>query len=216
MQREYNSPILKQLCDQQIRFAPTDQKLQQVAAAERLIGEVDPQKTYTYEYVCFRITGYRPESFARTQIVGEELVARSASVRRRSVGRDRSARRKHRRASADGRRAGEAIQRFDEDHFAMARAGPGEPSAGVRRSQARRLPAQQRRSVREEQPGSRGSRFAVQPTDGRTAPGHHRPGAPHGERRRLPIGDFASLGEACRAQRGNDSHDDPPIRQAAS
>jgi len=65
---------LKQLCDQQIRFAPSDQKLQQVAAAERLIGEVDPNKTYTYEYVCFRITGYRPESFARTAISGEQLL----------------------------------------------------------------------------------------------------------------------------------------------
>jgi RNA polymerase primary sigma factor len=74
MQREYNSPILKQLCDQQIRFAPNDQKLQQVAAAERLIGEIDPSKTYTYEYVCFRITGYRPESFARTQFGGEPLL----------------------------------------------------------------------------------------------------------------------------------------------
>ena len=42
MQREYKCPVLKQLCDQQIRFAPSDQKLQQVAAAERLIGEVDP------------------------------------------------------------------------------------------------------------------------------------------------------------------------------
>jgi RNA polymerase primary sigma factor len=74
MQREYRSPILKQLCDQQIRFAPNDQRLQQVAAAERLIGEVDPNKTYTYEYVCFRVTGYRPESFARTQFRGEDLL----------------------------------------------------------------------------------------------------------------------------------------------
>jgi RNA polymerase sigma factor (sigma-70 family) len=74
MQREYRSPILKQLCDQQIRFAPNDQRLQQVAAAERLIGEVDPQKTYTYEYVCFRVTGYRPESFARTLISADDLL----------------------------------------------------------------------------------------------------------------------------------------------
>jgi RNA polymerase primary sigma factor/RNA polymerase sigma factor len=74
MQREYRSPILKQLCDQQIRFAPNDQRLQQVAAAERLIGEIDPQKTYTYEYVCFRVTGYRPESFARTLISADDLL----------------------------------------------------------------------------------------------------------------------------------------------
>jgi RNA polymerase primary sigma factor/RNA polymerase sigma factor len=74
MQRDYQSPVLRELCDQQIRFAPTDQKLQQVEAAERLISEVNPHKTYTYEYVCFRITGYRPDSHARMQISGDELL----------------------------------------------------------------------------------------------------------------------------------------------
>ncbi len=74
MQRIYNCPVLRDLCDQQIRFAPTDQRLQQVEVAERLISEIDPQKIYTYEYICFRITGYRPESFARTQITGEDLL----------------------------------------------------------------------------------------------------------------------------------------------
>jgi RNA polymerase primary sigma factor len=73
MQREYHSPILRELCDQQLRFAPTDQKHQQIEAAERLIGEIDPEKTYTYEYVCFRITGYRPENAARTTINGNDL-----------------------------------------------------------------------------------------------------------------------------------------------
>src|SRR5688572_14503107 len=74
MQRDYRSPILRQLGEQQIRFTPTDQKLQQVDAAERLISEIDPGKTYPYEYVCFRVTGYRPASFARTQISGEDLL----------------------------------------------------------------------------------------------------------------------------------------------
>ena len=74
MQRTYHCPVLRDLCDQQIRFAPTDQRLQQVEVAERLISEIDPQKIYTYEYICFRITGYRPESYARTQISGEDLL----------------------------------------------------------------------------------------------------------------------------------------------
>ena len=74
MQRNYHSPVLRDLCDQQIRFAPTDQQLQQVEVAERLISEIDPQKIYTYEYVCFRITGYRPEAYARTQITGADLL----------------------------------------------------------------------------------------------------------------------------------------------
>jgi RNA polymerase primary sigma factor/RNA polymerase sigma factor len=74
MQRDYHFPILKQLSEHQIRFAPNDQKLQQVDAAERLISEIDPAKTYPYEYVCFRITGFRPTSFARTPIGGEQLL----------------------------------------------------------------------------------------------------------------------------------------------
>lgn len=74
MQRNYNSPVMRELCDQQIRFAPTDQRLQQVEVAERLISEIDPQKIYTYEYICFRITGYRPEALARTQITGADLL----------------------------------------------------------------------------------------------------------------------------------------------
>ena len=38
MQREYQSPELRELRDQQIRFAPRPKKLQQVEAAERLIS----------------------------------------------------------------------------------------------------------------------------------------------------------------------------------
>jgi RNA polymerase primary sigma factor/RNA polymerase sigma factor len=74
MHHNYHSPVLRDLCDQQIRFAPKDQRLQQLEVAERLISEIDPQKTYTYEYICFRITGYRPEAHARTQISGEDLL----------------------------------------------------------------------------------------------------------------------------------------------
>jgi RNA polymerase primary sigma factor/RNA polymerase sigma factor len=74
MQREYQSPVLQDLRDQQIRFAPRAKKLQQVEAAERFISEIDPDKTYTYEYVCFRITGYRPEVAAQTKIGGGDLL----------------------------------------------------------------------------------------------------------------------------------------------
>jgi RNA polymerase primary sigma factor/RNA polymerase sigma factor len=74
MQREYLSPTICDLCDQQIRFAPRPKKLQQVEAAERLIGEVDPDKTYPYEYVCFRITGFRPEGSPPAKIQGTDLL----------------------------------------------------------------------------------------------------------------------------------------------
>ena len=74
MQRVYQSPVLNNLRDQQMRFAPRLKKLQQVESAERLISEIDPEKTYTYEYVCFRITGYRPEASAQDQILGADLL----------------------------------------------------------------------------------------------------------------------------------------------
>ena len=73
MQRDYQTPELRELRDQQIRFAPRTKKLQQVEAAERLIAEIDPEKTYPYEYVCYRITGYRPTDSVAGKIAGEEL-----------------------------------------------------------------------------------------------------------------------------------------------
>jgi RNA polymerase primary sigma factor len=74
MHQDYQTTILRDLRDQQIRFAPRPKKLQQVEAAERLIAEVRAEKTYPYEYVCFRITGYRPEAEAQTSIVGNDLL----------------------------------------------------------------------------------------------------------------------------------------------
>jgi RNA polymerase primary sigma factor len=74
MQRDYNSTVIRDLRDQQIRFAPRPKKLQQVEAAERLIPEIDPEKIYPYEYVCFRITAYRPEGAAQVKIQGADLL----------------------------------------------------------------------------------------------------------------------------------------------
>jgi len=73
MHTEYRSPILQQLRDQQARFAPLERKLQQVDRAERLLGEVDPQRVYTYEYICFRITDFRPEPSPHAKLSGEDL-----------------------------------------------------------------------------------------------------------------------------------------------
>src|SRR3954451_18104729 len=73
MQRDYQTPEIRELRDQQMRFAPRTKKLQQVEAAERLIAEIDGEKTYPYEYVCFRITGYRPTEGAAVKFLGEDL-----------------------------------------------------------------------------------------------------------------------------------------------
>ncbi|MHB1034484.1 MAG: sigma-70 family RNA polymerase sigma factor [Pirellulales bacterium] len=72
MHTDYQNPILRQLRDQQVRFAPREKKLEQVNRAEKLLHELNPRKTYTYEYLCYRITDFRPESFPHSKITGEE------------------------------------------------------------------------------------------------------------------------------------------------
>src|SRR5688572_23273557 len=52
---------LRQLTDQQVRFAPPARRLEQLSRAERLLAEVDPGKQYPYQFVCFRITEFRPD-----------------------------------------------------------------------------------------------------------------------------------------------------------
>ncbi len=73
MHTGYRSPMLAQLRDQQTRFAPRDKKLEQVDRAEQLLNEIDPARTYTYEYLCYRITDFRPESAPQQTIDGETV-----------------------------------------------------------------------------------------------------------------------------------------------
>jgi RNA polymerase sigma factor (sigma-70 family) len=64
---------IKQLTDQQVRFAPPTRRTEQLTRAEKLLAEIDPKKQYPYPFVCFRVTDYRPETFADVLIDGSEL-----------------------------------------------------------------------------------------------------------------------------------------------
>jgi RNA polymerase sigma factor (sigma-70 family) len=70
---DFKNPALKQLTDQQVRFAPPSRRLAQLARAERLLAEVDSAKEYPYQYICFRITDYRPDSYPELLIDGRDL-----------------------------------------------------------------------------------------------------------------------------------------------
>jgi RNA polymerase primary sigma factor/RNA polymerase sigma factor len=72
MNANYLNPVLKQLRDQQVRFAPRDQQLEQANRAERLLTEIESARVYPYDYLCFRITDYRPTSFANMKLKGEQ------------------------------------------------------------------------------------------------------------------------------------------------
>jgi RNA polymerase sigma factor (sigma-70 family) len=69
----FKNPALKQLTDQQVRFAPPARRLEQLARAERLLTELDFSKQYPYQFVCYRITDYRPDSYPDMLIDGRDL-----------------------------------------------------------------------------------------------------------------------------------------------
>jgi RNA polymerase sigma factor (sigma-70 family) len=70
----FKNSALAQLTDQQVRFAPPARRQEQLARAEKLLSEIDPAKQYPYQFVCFRITEFRPESHADLLIPGGELM----------------------------------------------------------------------------------------------------------------------------------------------
>jgi len=69
----FKTTALQELTDQQVRFAPPARQLQQLARAEKLLTEIDQNKVYPYQYVCFRITEFRPDSYADVVITGQDL-----------------------------------------------------------------------------------------------------------------------------------------------
>lgn len=71
MHKDYVNSTIRELRDQQVRYAPRDRKLAQADRAERLLGELDPKRTYTYEYLCYRITDFRPESHLNVKMSGD-------------------------------------------------------------------------------------------------------------------------------------------------
>src|SRR5262245_18617580 len=69
----FKHPALKQLTDQQVRFAPPVRRLEQLARARQLLAEIEPGKAYPYQFVCYRITEYRPDSYPDLLIGGADL-----------------------------------------------------------------------------------------------------------------------------------------------
>jgi RNA polymerase primary sigma factor len=74
MNTSYQNRLIEQLRDQQVRFAPRDKKLEQIGRAEKLLAELDSGRKYTYEYVCYRITDYRPEAAPQAVMSGGDAI----------------------------------------------------------------------------------------------------------------------------------------------
>src|SRR5947209_8314130 len=70
---DFKNPALKQLADQQIRFAPPARRLEQLSRAEKLLAEIDPARQYPYQFICYRITDFRSASYPDLLIDGQDL-----------------------------------------------------------------------------------------------------------------------------------------------
>jgi len=68
----YKNPAIRQLKDQQVRYAPRDARLAQIDKAEKLLEEIDQAREYRYQDLCYRITDYRPELYPDLVLSGEE------------------------------------------------------------------------------------------------------------------------------------------------
>ena len=73
MHVDYKCDSIRELRDQQVRFAPRNRKVEQLGAAEQLLHEINTGQDYNFEFVCFRITGFRADSGPIVKISGKEL-----------------------------------------------------------------------------------------------------------------------------------------------
>lgn len=55
-------------------FVPKTQQLKQLAAAEELYKIASPNQEYPFEFICFKITGYRPKEHTTEMVSGKELI----------------------------------------------------------------------------------------------------------------------------------------------
>ncbi len=72
MHQVYRIGLIRELRDQQVRFAPRTRRLEQAERAERLLADLDLEREYPYEFIYFRVTDFRPNESARKMIRGED------------------------------------------------------------------------------------------------------------------------------------------------
>jgi RNA polymerase primary sigma factor len=72
MTSHYDNPAMKELTEQQVRFAPRDARLAQIDRAEQLLAKIDPRNDYRYQDICESITSYRPERYPDLTLTGSE------------------------------------------------------------------------------------------------------------------------------------------------
>src|SRR5580658_4950090 len=70
----WSDPKLQDLA-RQLAFTPAQKRREQLQAAVEFLEGIDAGEEYPWEYVLFRITGYRPRESVDHQITGRTLLA---------------------------------------------------------------------------------------------------------------------------------------------
>lgn len=74
MNTDYRISLIRELRDQQVRFAPRAKRNEQADRAESLLSELDPSKNYPYDFLFFRVTEVRPDGTGYRLIKGDDAV----------------------------------------------------------------------------------------------------------------------------------------------
>ena len=70
----YKHQAIRELADQQVRFAPPLKRLEQLKRGEQLLAEIDPAKDYPYQFICFRVTDFRSDAHAGLVMSGADVL----------------------------------------------------------------------------------------------------------------------------------------------
>ncbi|QDU07117.1 RNA polymerase sigma factor SigA [Gimesia aquarii] len=69
----YHNPAIKQLAEQQVKYAPRDVKLEQISRAEEFLANIEQTQDYAYPEICKEITTYRSEIYPDLVISGKDV-----------------------------------------------------------------------------------------------------------------------------------------------
>jgi len=79
------NPLLRELFEQ-LRFAPAEQKQKHLAAAEKLLLTLNAVRQYPFDFVVFRLTGYRRRSDDCQQLIEGKALLEDLRIWTRQLG----------------------------------------------------------------------------------------------------------------------------------
>lgn len=69
----YSHPAMKQLAEQQVRYAPVDVRRQQMRQAEEFLAKVHSDSEYSYQTICEQITSFRSDRYPGVTLSGRDV-----------------------------------------------------------------------------------------------------------------------------------------------